>query len=161
MILFSESSIHCPSQTIRAGELKFERMFAPHQVSHIMCCMSGARWSFLGALSSSRSQVVSPSVGPSPLWKSDLKGTVTQNIFFLKSGPNGCIDLWNNIDLQTNIDKRKENQVSRYFVPWNYVHRAKSALLHNFAGQSMKALWFCGAKYEGSVILRGKVCIAP
>ena len=35
--------------------------------------------------------------------------------------------------------------------------RAKSALHHNFAGQIMKALWFCGAKYEGSVILRGKV----
>ena len=29
-----------------------------------------------------------------------LKGTVTQNIFSLKTDHNGCIDLGNNIDLQ-------------------------------------------------------------
>ena len=30
----------------------------------------------------------------------NLKGSVTQNIFSLKNGPNGCIDLGNDIDLQ-------------------------------------------------------------
>ena len=29
-----------------------------------------------------------------------LQGTVTPNIFSLKSGPKGCKDLWNNNDLQ-------------------------------------------------------------
>ena len=29
-----------------------------------------------------------------------FKGTVTQNMFFLKSGPKGGKDLWNNKDLQ-------------------------------------------------------------
>ena len=63
-----------------------------------------------------------------------LKGTGTQNIFSLKSGRNGCIYLWNNIDLPKKLEIRKENLLlSCYFGPWNYV----------------------------SLISRGKVCIAP
>ena len=31
-----------------------------------------------------------------------IKGTVTQNIFFLKSGPEGCKGLWNNNDYKIN-----------------------------------------------------------
>ena len=39
----------------------------------------------------------------------------------------------------------------------NTLFLATYSLFHNFAGKSMKAMWFCGAKYEGSVILQGKV----
>ena len=35
-----------------------------------------------------------------------VKGTIIQNMFFLKSGTNGCIDLRNNIGLQKKLGKR-------------------------------------------------------
>ena len=37
-----------------------------------------------------------------------IKDTVTQNIFSLKSGPNGCKGLWNNHDLQKELEKSEE-----------------------------------------------------
>ena len=43
--------------------------------------------------------------------------------------------------------------------PW--FSRAKSALLHSFAGQRAKSPAFCGAKNKGPVNWRGKICIAP
>ena len=95
-----------------------------------------------------------------------IKGAMTKNIYSLKIGPNGCIDLWNNIDYQKSLKKKikfKDTFVI-FLAPETmslWFSGAQSALLHNFAGQSTKPLWFCGGKYEGSVILRGKVCIAP
>ena len=42
-----------------------------------------------------------------------FKGTVTKNICSLTNGPNGCIDLLNNNDLQNRIAKRKLDKVLR------------------------------------------------
>ena len=38
---WSKSSRHCLSQTVRAGQLKFQRMFTPNHVSHVTSHMSG------------------------------------------------------------------------------------------------------------------------
>ena len=37
-----------------------------------------------------------------------LKGTAPQNIFSLKSGHIGCIDLWNDSGLQNNLKKKSK-----------------------------------------------------
>ena len=118
-----------------------------------------------------------------------LKGSVTKKIS-LKSGPNGCIDLWNYTYLQKKV--RKKNRKSSFKIIFllfwplklclcdfagqslhcSMILRGKVWRLYDFAGQSMKAPWFCGAKsallynFAGqslhcSMILRGKVCIAP
>ena len=58
----------------------------------------------------------------------------TQYFFLLKTGPIGCKYDWNNIDLKKNEKKKKKIKDNIFFfLPWHYV----------------------------SVILRGKVCIAP
>ena len=93
-----------------------------------------------------------------------LKGTTTQNNFSLKVIQRAVqIRKW---QWFTKIIRTKRRQLNWWYVwaPEAMSPRfsgAKSALLHNSAGQRTKSPWFCGAKNEGSVISRGKVCIAP
>ena len=47
-----------------------------------------------------------------------VKGTVTQNIFSLKSGPKGCKDLGNDKDLQKLLEKkRRQLSLMIFFGP--------------------------------------------
>ena len=84
-----------------------------------------------------------------------LKGTVTQNIFSLKSGPKGCKDLGYDDDLQ-NIIRKKETTIKFDDIFWilklclhdfaeqslhcSIISRGKEQSLCDFAGQRTKAL---------------------
>ena len=81
-----------------------------------------------------------------------FKGTVPQNIFPLKCGRIGCIDLWNIKGLQKYPYKKKENVIlynfCGFFGPWNYVSKT-------LRGTDCIAPKLRGAQVEVSKTLRG------
>ena len=87
--------------------------------------------------------------------KFTIKGTATQNI---------CCFKWSK-GLWLKKKKKGEHKNLEIFVgPLNYVSRIweeKSALLNNFTGQTNGISMILQAKTKGSVIFRGKVCLAP
>ena len=83
-----------------------------------------------------------------------IKGIVTQNIFSLKTSPNGCIDLYSESVLQKNT---LENTTKKpmfwfifcgYFGPQNYISMRNQ-------GTCFIVPKLCGAHCEGSITQQG------
>ena len=98
------------------------------------------------------------------LWQKKFKKLPYREIFLLKNGHIGCIDLWNDGGLQNLCQKKtgKSNflmifvdiQALLTMFPWESgVH---VALLQNSAGHTLRDTKLCGSQIEGFKTQRGK-----
>ena len=90
-----------------------------------------------------------------------LKVSSCKILFPTKSGHKGCIDPWNNGDLQQQfnfLNVKFFNIFCLFCGPWNYV--SIFALIHNFAGQGLHCSRILWGKEKRLSKVTGKICPA-